>query len=103
MIFTFHVSTSSLHPSTGEGKGEWGAGEQRVVWGVSALGSTIAKNVQSRAMEMAKSLEGKLDEEQLNSLGLSSLEERRLRRGGLIAVYSFPTKEREAGTDLCSL
>ena len=52
---------------------------------------------------MVKSLEGKTYEEWLTSLGLFSLEKRRL-RGDLITAYSFLTKgSGRAGVDLFSL
>ena len=51
---------------------------------------------------MAKGLEGKSYEERMRSLGLFSLEKRRL-RGGLVTVYSFLARgSGGAATDLFS-
>ena len=50
----------------------------------------LLARAQSRAIKMAKGLEGKTYEEQPRSLGLFSLEKRRL-RGDLMAVYNFLT------------
>ena len=63
----------------------------------------LLESIQRRATKMEKSLEGKMYEEQLSSLGLFSLEKRRL-RGDLIMAYSFLTRgSGEAGIDLFSL
>ncbi|KAJ7415438.1 hypothetical protein BTVI_38077 [Pitangus sulphuratus] len=74
---------------------------------VAVLGSTkgaeVLESIQSSFLRIVNGLEGKPHEESLKSLGLFSLEKRRL-RGNFTAVFDILMREnRGAGTDLFTL